>query len=170
MVKKTAAPEADETPEPAPAIASMVPAPEPDEDGYYPDADWVRIECDWDSLKPREGFKPLWAEFDVSLSFEEALRIPNPFATPIGELYPHVCPRVRAWNVKRRNPETGKLEPVPSPMEAGPDAFRGVKPAIVAWLASTLMTVHLRGGVSEKKEPTETSASGDGPSGPSGES
>lgn len=135
----------------------------PDDDGFYHDAEWIKVTCEgWAGLEPRPGFSPLWAELDASLTIREASLIPNPFEATVAELVPHVAPRVRAWNVKWRNPETGQVEPVPPPAEIGGDAFLMAKTTILAWLAFTLKTLHLGGGPNRGKE---TSASDDGSSG-----
>lgn len=141
----------------------MPPAIVPDEDGYYHDAQWLKVECDWDSLKPRPGFKPLWAEFDASLTFGEAQAIPLPFGTPFVDLAPHVCSRVRAWNARQLDPATGQVSPAPPPCEAGLRAFDFINPNIMAWIAFTLKTLHMRGG---PNRPLETSGSDAGSSGP----
>jgi len=166
MPKKPDAPETTEPMTGEQAIEQLkrweLPAVAPDDDGFYQGADWIRIECDWPGLTPRDGAKPLWVEIDASLTFEEAEAIPNPFEAPFGHLYPHVCPRVRAWNYRRIDRETGTMVPVSPPAEAGPDAFRYVRPRTLVWLAYTLKTLHLGGGPNRGKE---TSASGDGSSG-----
>jgi hypothetical protein len=146
---------------PTPYVPAL-PAVRPDEDGYYHDANWVVLECDWPGLKPREGFKPLWAEFDTSLTFAEAMAIPDPFNTPFGELYPHIVPRIRAWNCIRRNAETGETEPVPPPSEIGIEAFQFVRPMMMAWLGFTLKTLHLGGGPNRGKETPPSSVGSDG--------
>ena len=128
------------------------PAITPDPDGFYHDAQWIRVEPDWPGLQPRAEFGQLWVEIDAGLTFHEAMSIPEPFTTPWGELYPHVCHRVRAWNYRKRDPETGEMVPVPPPIEAGPDAFLDVKPLLLVWLAYTLKTVHLGGGPNRGKE------------------
>lgn len=128
------------------------PAIVPDPDGFYHDAQWIRVEAEWPGLIPREGFSPLWAEIDAGLTFADATAIPNPFETPFADLYPHVCPRVRAWNARKRDPETGEMSPVAPPMEIGAAAFIDIKPLIMIWLAHTLKTVHLGGGPNRKPE------------------
>jgi hypothetical protein len=164
MARKTAEPVAEIEPVAATAPPYALPAIEPDDDGYYHDAHWLTVACDWDSLKPRAGFKPLAAEIDVSLTFAEAMAIPDPFHTPFSELAPHVCPRVRAWNARMRDPETGKAVPAPPPAEAGVAAFRDVKPGIMAWLAFTLKTVHLGGGPNRGNATPPSGGGSDGPS------
>lgn len=135
-----------------PVIVEPFPAIVPDEDGFYHNADWIRIECDWPGLAPREGFKPLWAEIDSNLTFDDAEAIPDVFNTNFGQLYRYVCPRVRAWNALGIDQATGELKPVPPPAEIGADAFRAVKPLILVWLAYTLKTIHLSGGPARPKE------------------
>jgi hypothetical protein len=164
MAKTPTAPVEEVVAEAAPVLANWTPpAIVPDDDGYYHDAQWVRIECDWETLKPREGFKPLWAEFDTSLTFAEAQAIPTPFGTPFRDLGPHVCHRVRAWNARMLDPETGKVAPAPPPAEAGLAAFDHVKPDLMIWITFVLKTLHLGGGPNRKNE---TAASLDGSSGP----
>lgn len=136
----------------SPVVLDQFPAIVPDEDGYYHAADWIRVECDWPGLAPRDGFKPLWAEIDANLTFDDAEAIPDIFNTPFGQLYRHVCPRVRAWNARGIDQETGRLRLVPPPAEIGADAFRAVKPTIMLWLAYTLKTIHLGGGPNRPKE------------------
>lgn len=155
----------------APASISAVvewqkPAVKPDATGFYHDAAWMEIEADWPGLLPREGFAPLTAEIDASLTFDDCEAIPNPWDVPFGELYQHVCPYVRSWNAMGKNKETGEFGPVPPPAEIGPDAFRAVKPLILVWLAYTLKTLHIGGGPNRKKE---AKPSDDGSSGQSGD-
>src|SRR4030095_4095321 len=57
-------------------VIERAPAITPDPTGFYADADWIRVECDWPKLQPRDGFGKLWAEIDASLTFHEALAIP----------------------------------------------------------------------------------------------
>lgn len=138
-----------------PVIVDPFPAIVPDLDGFYHNSDWIRIECDWPGLIPREGFKPLWAEIDTNLTFDDAEAIPDVFNTNFGQLYRYVCPRVRAWNARGIDRKTGELKPVPPPAEIGPDAFRAVKPLILVWLAYTLKTIHLGGGPNRPKETSD---------------
>lgn len=138
------------------------PAIVPDPDGFYHGAEWIRVEPDWPGLQPRDGAGRLWIELDAGLTFAEASAIPAPFDTPFGQLYPHICHRVRAWNYRKPDPETGQMVPIPPPIEIGPAAFADVKPLTIVWLAYTLKTVHLNGGPNRKNE---TSSSADGPSG-----
>jgi len=133
-------------------FADDFPAVVPDPDGFYHDASWIKIECDWDGLKPKPGCAPLWAEIDAGLTFDDAEAIPNIFETPYGQLYRYVCPRVRAWNAKARDLNTGHLMDVPPPAEIGPDAFRAIHPRILLWIAYTLKTIHLGGGPNRPKE------------------
>lgn len=142
--------------------SELAPVIVPDDDGYYQDADWIRIECDWESLKPRAGFKPMWAEIDASLTFHEALAIPLVAGTPMRAIYPHIVNRVRSWNIRAFNPESGKMEPVPPPCEIGVEALFRVRPAVVEWLGSIIKLTSLQGGPNRKNE---TSDSADGPSG-----
>lgn len=156
MTKKTDVPELTIIPVVDQAVV-------PDDDGFYHAANWIRVTCEgWAGLEPRPGFSPLWAEIDASLTIRESSLIPNPFEATIADLAPHVAPRVRAWNAKWLNPETGKAEPVPAPAEIGAEAFVMVQTTILAWLAFTLKTLHLGGGPNRGKE---TSASDDGSSG-----
>jgi hypothetical protein len=148
----------------APAKVFTFPAVTPDADGYYHAARWIKVVCDWDGLAPREGAEPLWAEIDASLTFNEARRIPNPFETPYAELAKHVGPRVRAWNARMVDAETGNLVPAPPPSEKGMDAFWDVNVYILVWLAFTLRTLHLQGGPNRKNATTPSGAGSDGPS------
>lgn len=141
------------------------PAVIPDGDGYYHNARWIRVVCEWPDLAPRPPAKPLWAEIDASLTFNEALRIPNPFEAPYGELIEHVEPRVRAWNARMVDPETGDLVPAPPPSEKGVAAFGDVDLRILVWLAFTLKTLHLAGGPNRGKGTSESAPTSDGPSG-----
>ena len=136
----------------------------PDADGYYGDADWIRVTCDWPQLQPRDGFQPLWAEIDASLTFREALAIPLETGTPMKDIYPHILHRVRAWNAREYNAVTGEMEPVPPPSEIGMDALMRVRPIVAEWLALTIKTTSLHGGPNRKNE---TTPSGDGRDGPS---
>lgn len=146
-----------------PAKVFTFPAVVPDADGYYHAARWIRVVCEWEGLAPREGTEPLWAEIDASLTFNEAMRIPNPFETPYVELAAHVAPRVRAWNARMVDPATGELVPAPTPSETGMQAFYDVNIHILVWLAFTLRTLHIAGGPNRGKETKQSDGTSDGP-------
>lgn len=157
----------DEEPQTVPVEPTKVytfPAVIPDADGYYHDARWLKVTCDWGVLKPREGAAPLWAEIDAALTFNEARAIPDPFNTPYVDLAEHVAPRVRAWNAKRVDPATGELVDAAPPSELGMQAFYDVNVYILAWLAYTLKTIHLGGGPNRGNATTPSGGGSDGTS------
>lgn len=173
MARKTAEPESEaiarvEAP-PEPAVGAPSIAAIPGEDGWYGAADWIRVECDgaspWERLAPREGFAPLWAEIDAGMTFQEAFAIPLEPGTPIARLYPHIAPRIRAWNVREWDPATGQTVPVPPPNEIGIAAFVRCRPLVVEWLAWIVRETALRGGPNRKNETPRSGGGSDGSSG-----
>ena len=146
--------------------AGLSPAPRPDETGWYSDADWITVECEWPALKPRDGFAPVTAEIDASLTFKEAIAIPIEAGVPLINIFRHIAPRVRAWNVQEWDAESGALVPVPPPSEIGTEAFMRCRPLVVEWLGWAVRTYSLNGGPNRKNGATP---SGDGSSGTSGD-
>jgi hypothetical protein len=154
-------------PEPAPQLPTMPTiAAIPGADGWYGNADWIRVECDgespWEMLKPREGFPPLWAEIDATLTFGEALAIPIQSGIPLIKLFAHIAPRVRAWNVMEFDAETGTMVDVPPPAEIGTAALMRCRPAVAEWLAWTLRQTTLSGGPNRKNATTPSDATSGG--------
>lgn len=161
MTKKTETDEQAAPPEP------VMPAAIPSVDGWYSDADWIRVECDgetpWERLRPRDGAQPLWIELDATLTIREVMSIPLAKGKPLAGVIPHLVNRVRAWNVHEFDPETGQFVPVPPPSEIGADAFARCRPAVIEWIATMLQTMSLGGG---PKGESATQQSGDGVSSP----
>lgn len=140
-----------------PAVIAVVPSP----DGWYSDADWITIECDWPSLKPREGAAPLTATIDATLTIKEASAIPLGIR-PLGEVIPHITARVRSWNVMEFDAVTGTMVPVPPPAEIGVDAFTRCRPDVISWLASAIQNYSLFGGPNRKNGTTPSDPTSDG--------
>lgn len=147
-VDPVAAPVIPTVPE-MPTIAAI-----PGDDGWYGDADWIRVSCEWPALKPRDGFEPIWAEFDATLSFREATSIPTEAGVPLIKLFAHIAPRIRAWNVREFDADSGQMVPVPPPMEIGTEALMRCRGLVVEWLAYTLRSISLFGGPNRKNEPS----------------
>lgn len=145
-------------------FAERLPAITPDPDGFYADADWIRVECDWPALQPREGFSKIWAEIDTSLTFQEAIAIPLEPGRSRLDLFAHLVHRVRAWNVREFDPVTNTFVPVPPPTEIGKAAFLRIKPVIVEWLAFTIREYTLNGGPNRKNGATASEPGHDGAS------
>lgn len=144
--------------------AAVIPTP----DGWYHDADWIRVECDgaepWGRLKPRDGAEPLWAEIDATLTIKEALSIPLGKGKPLMGVIPHLVTRVRAWNVREFDAEAGAYVPVPPPSEIGADAFTRCRPQVIEWLAFTLQDMSLNGGPNRGNEAPPSADTSSGPS------
>lgn len=168
MAKRAQEPRAESEPDPVaePDATALpaVPAAIPSVDGWYGDAEWIRVECDWDVLRPRAGAQPLWAELDATLTIREAMSIPLGIGLPLSAVLPHIVHRVRAWNVHEYDPATGTMVPVPPPAEGGIDSFTRCRPVVVEWLTVQLQQLSLGGGPNRKNG---TTPSGDGPSGES---
>ncbi len=145
-------------------LSKKKPAIKPDGVGFYYDADWIRIECDWPMLQPREGFEKLWAEIDASLTFQEALAIPIEAGVPMKDLFDQIVHRVRAWNAEIYDPQAQAMVPVPPPSEIGFAALMQVRPVVVEWLAYVIRNTSLYGGPNRKNEVTPSPAGSAGPS------
>lgn len=139
---------------------ALSPAPRPDETGWYSDANWITVECDLPQLKPRDGFAPITAEIDTSLTFKEAIAIPNAPGTPLITIFRHIAPRVRAWNVREWDAEAGAFVDVPPPAEIGTEAFMRCRPLVIEWLGNVIRDYSLNGGPNRKNGATP---SDDGP-------
>lgn len=122
--------------------------------GYLPSARpryrWV--ECAWTAGEDDGDL--FRAEIRSNLTWGDIDAIDLSGALSYADLWALMAPHVRAWNALGVNVETGETEPVPAPMDAGPEAFRCLEPAMTLWLASQLRTVHLGGDEREKKSAT----------------
>lgn len=144
-------------------VIERAPAITPDPTGFYSDADWIRVECDWPKLQPRDGFGKLWAEIDASLTFHEALAIPLEAGVPMMDLFNQIVNRVRAWNMREFDAITNTMVPVPPPSEIGKAALMRVKPIVIEWLAFEIRQTSLFGGPNRKNEMTLSDPGSDGP-------
>jgi hypothetical protein len=66
-----------------------------------------------------EGQEPLRITVQSNLSFGQLDAIPYGKGTPYVDVFQAIAPYITAWNVEREVMETGELEPVPPPSEAG---------------------------------------------------
>ncbi len=109
--------------------------------GYYPGAraryHWVAFE----ETEGPEGGEPFRAEIRSNLTWGEVdeLRASNLFV----DIFPRLAPYVRAWNLLGLNVETGELEAVPAPADAGPEAFKAMDAELCTWLWLKVCTAHL---------------------------
>lgn len=90
-----------------------------------------------------DGFDPFQATIVSSLTFAERDQFTLNDTITYQEIFNRSAPYVLAWNAVGLNAETGEVEPVPPPADAGPDAFRLVDPAIALFLFSKLREVYL---------------------------
>jgi hypothetical protein len=70
-----------------------------------------------------EGVKPLRVKVPISLAVKDVNAIGIEKGTTLLDLWPTLAPFVVEWNVEMLNTETGMVEPVPPPAEAGWEAF-----------------------------------------------
>jgi hypothetical protein len=100
-----------------------------------------------DAIDVEDGAEPFTAKIRAHLTFGEVEEIGYRPGVKFVDLEPAIAPYVVGWNVLGRNKETGDMEPVPPPAEAGVDAFKMVGGFEVEWLAIELSKTHL--GLSE---------------------
>ncbi len=119
------------------------------------------FECDWVDLE--EGEEPFKATIRTNLSFAEVNELPPVTSLTYAETWELMAPHITSWNLVAYVHETGEVEPVPPPAEAGVDVFRATDPLYSQWLYVTLQLAHQGGvnGVLERKN--ASGPSGDGP-------
>jgi hypothetical protein len=66
-----------------------------------------------------DGQEPLRITVQSNLSFRQLDAIPYGKGTPYVDVFQAIAPYITAWNVEREVLETGEVEPVPPPSEAG---------------------------------------------------
>ena len=103
-----------------------------------------------ESIDTEDGAQPFSARIRSHLTFGQIDAIPHPLleGTRYAEIEQAIAPYVVGWNVLAENIETGEVEPVPPPAEAGPEAFKCVSGFEVQWLAIQLKQTSL-GSVEE---------------------
>ena len=81
-----------------------------------------------------EGQEPFTVTVRTNLSFAELDAIPYGKGTPYVEVFKAIAPYVTAWNVQRVVQETGALEAVPPPAEAGWEILQVLDHIEANWL------------------------------------
>lgn len=117
-----------------------------------------------ENREPINGAMP-WADVIEDLTWGEikALRERAPMDSASFDVAGTAIARyVVGWNIEGRSAESGELEPVAPPAEAGAAAFDCVEPWVISWLFITMHQIHLLGGDELRKKPTPSSGTPDG--------
>lgn len=101
-----------------------------------------------------EHAEPLRVKIRINLSIEELNAIPMEEGTLYEDQWAAIAPYVAEWNVLRENHQTGELEQVPPPAEAGPDAFKVLDYAEALWVAQRVRYYYAFRLADEKKAST----------------
>jgi hypothetical protein len=80
-----------------------------------------------------------------NLTFDQINAIPKGFNATHQQVWEEIAPYITGWNLTALNIESGEVEPVPPPAEAGPDVFRALDSELSAWLISWMRTIHVGG-------------------------
>jgi hypothetical protein len=135
--------------------------------GFVPRARTVEVVCDW--IDPADGAEPLTATLAANLTWGEIGYLSGLLARlndglTNAEVWTAIAPRILSWNAVAYDMATGEYAPVPSPAEAGNDAFRSVDAMVTPWLLYALTRLHL-GGDDRPKESTPAASSANGSAG-----
>lgn len=103
------------------------------------------------TIPHEDGGQPFSARIRAHLTFGQMEEIPYGPGVAYRVIEDAIAPYVVGWNVMAENVESGQLEPVPPPAEAGVDAFKFIGGAEVEWLALELKTASL-GSIDELNE------------------
>jgi hypothetical protein len=96
--------------------------------------------CDW--IEPAEGHDLFTVTVRSNLTFDEIDAIAYGNGAMHIDLWKSIAPYVLAWNATAINLETGQVEPIPPPVEAGPQVFSAIDPVVVEWLGFRLKRIY----------------------------
>jgi hypothetical protein len=110
--------------------------------GYVPRKRFRWIEIPAGLIDVEDGAEPLKVKIRSHLTFGQIDEIPDPLVkgTLFNDIKEAIVDYVLDWNVMAPNAETGELEKVPPPAEAGVDAFLFLAGFEVEWIAASLRT------------------------------
>jgi hypothetical protein len=137
---------------------SAAPAEPSQVTGYRPRQRFRTVTLD--EIDVEDGAEPFTAKIRAHLTFGEVEDIGYRPGVKYDELEAVITPYVVSWNVFAVNDETGELEQVPPPADAGAGAFKAVGGFEVEWLAMELSKTHL--GLSEDEAERKKSSTPSG--------
>ena len=109
------------------------------------------VTCDWFDLE--DGEEPLKATIRTNLTFDQVNAIPAlTQGVTFEDVWKAITPYISAWNLVGENAETGALEAIPPPAEAGGEVFRATDTAVSLWLHGEVKYAHLGGPKALQKE------------------
>lgn len=89
------------------------------------------------------GAEPLTVKVRANLSFDEIDAIPFGAGTPYADVFQAIAPHVVTWNVIREVLETGQMEAVPPPAEAGWEVLQVLDHLEANWVLDKVKFGHL---------------------------
>ena len=105
----------------------------------------------------------VWVDIVEDLTWGELKRLQRLEKPTYDDAAAAIAPYVTAWNVEGRNADSGEMEALPAPAEAGAEVFDACEPWLIDWLFLSLRLVHV-GGDALRKKLTPASDTPDGPS------
>ena len=101
------------------------------------------VTCDWFDVE--EGEEPFTATIRTNLTWGDVEAMPVPKEATFAEIWDAMAPHVVEWNLVAENIESGQVEPVPPPAEAGPEVFKALENPLSIWLYNEVRFAHLGG-------------------------
>lgn len=118
--------------------------------GYRMKPRYRDVTCEWYELE--DGEDAFSATIRTNLTFGELRDIPSGKDATFEEVWDVIAPYVTGWNLVAENIESGQVEAVPPPAEAGPAAFQALDASLNLWLIGQVRTAHLGGPKALEKD------------------